>query len=87
MDWPIGSGVLQSFPEVDRAAWFTVQSAKEKLFEGQVGFVVELEHQIEKLEMQKPPSVSDELKGSIGTLTSKVLPSIVSEGRVHQIES
>jgi predicted NUDIX family NTP pyrophosphohydrolase len=36
MEWPRGSGRLQQFPEVDRAAWFTVEAARAKLLAGQV---------------------------------------------------
>ena len=35
MEWPRGSGVVRSFPEVDRAAWFSVDEARVKLLEGQ----------------------------------------------------
>jgi len=36
MQWPPRSGRTQEFPEVDRAAWFTPQVAREKLVAGQV---------------------------------------------------
>ncbi len=39
MEWPPKSNQVQRFPEVDRAAWFTVPEAKEKLHKGQVGFI------------------------------------------------
>ena len=42
MEWPPRSGCLQSFPEVDRAAWFSMEVARVKLHRGQVGFVDEL---------------------------------------------
>ena len=42
MEWPPRSGRLQSFPEVDRAAWFPLEVARAKLHRGQVGFVDEL---------------------------------------------
>jgi predicted NUDIX family NTP pyrophosphohydrolase len=42
MEWPPRSGRLQSFPEVDRAAWFTLEIARAKLHRGQVGFIDEL---------------------------------------------
>ena len=31
MEWPPRSGRTQSFPEIDRAEWFTVEEAREKL--------------------------------------------------------
>jgi predicted NUDIX family NTP pyrophosphohydrolase len=35
MEWPPRSGRMQSFPEVDRAAWFTLSDARVKLVVGQ----------------------------------------------------
>jgi predicted NUDIX family NTP pyrophosphohydrolase len=42
MEWPPRSGRQQEFPEVDRAAWFSVDEARERINAGQVGFVEEL---------------------------------------------
>jgi predicted NUDIX family NTP pyrophosphohydrolase len=42
MEWPPRSGRQQEFPEVDRAGWFTVDAAKQKLLAAQVGLVEEL---------------------------------------------
>lgn len=39
LEWPRGSGRVQDFPEVDRAAWFTLDEARTKLVGGQVGFL------------------------------------------------
>ena len=39
MEWPRGSGRLVRFPEVDRAAWFSLHSARSKLLRGQAPFV------------------------------------------------
>jgi len=39
LEWPRGSGLLQSFPEIDRAAWFTVAEARAKLIEAQTPFL------------------------------------------------
>jgi predicted NUDIX family NTP pyrophosphohydrolase len=35
MEWPPNSGRRQAFPEIDRAAWFTLPVAREKILEGQ----------------------------------------------------
>jgi predicted NUDIX family NTP pyrophosphohydrolase len=43
LEWPPRSGRQQEFPEVDRAAWFTLAAAREKIIKGQVGFLEELE--------------------------------------------
>jgi predicted NUDIX family NTP pyrophosphohydrolase len=36
LEWPRGSGRLRRFPEVDRAEWFPLAAAREKLLGGQV---------------------------------------------------
>lgn len=35
LQWPPGSGRVQHFPEVDRAAWFGLERAREKIHKGQ----------------------------------------------------
>ena len=42
MEWPPRSGRKQEFPEVDRAGWYTIDMAKNKLLKGQAGFIEEL---------------------------------------------
>jgi predicted NUDIX family NTP pyrophosphohydrolase len=39
MEWPRGSGKRQSFPEVDRAAWFDIAEARRRILPGQAGFL------------------------------------------------
>ena len=39
LEWPPRSGRIQEFPEIDRAAWCTVDDARTKLVKGQVGFL------------------------------------------------
>ncbi|MFP4429125.1 MAG: NUDIX domain-containing protein [Desulfovermiculus sp.] len=39
MHWPPGSSQIKSFPEVDRAAWFPIQTARIKIHKGQVEFL------------------------------------------------
>jgi predicted NUDIX family NTP pyrophosphohydrolase len=39
MEWPPKSGRLQSFPEVDRAQWFPLEEAREKILPGQRPFI------------------------------------------------
>jgi predicted NUDIX family NTP pyrophosphohydrolase len=43
LEWPPRSGRMQSFPEVDRIAWFDLQEARRKLIAGQAPFVDALE--------------------------------------------
>ena len=35
MEWPPKSGRIATFPEVDRAGWFALDEAREKIIEGQ----------------------------------------------------
>jgi predicted NUDIX family NTP pyrophosphohydrolase len=44
MEWPPRSGRQQSFPEVDRAEWFDLATARQKIVKGQAGFLDELAH-------------------------------------------
>jgi len=39
MEWPRGSGRIEAFPEVDRAAWFSADEARRKLVATQAVFV------------------------------------------------
>ena len=39
MEWPPKSGKMQSFPEVDNAAWFDAETAKKKIHKGQIGLI------------------------------------------------
>ena len=39
MEWPPKSGKVQEFPEIDRAGWFSMGDARQKLLKGQVGFL------------------------------------------------
>lgn len=39
LEWPRGSRRLQAFPEIDRAAWLDVATARHKLVAGQVAFL------------------------------------------------
>lgn len=42
MEWPPRSGRRSEFPEVDRAAWFTLEEARRKILKGQAGFLDQL---------------------------------------------
>ncbi len=46
MEWPRGSGVIRSFPEVDRAEWVDCATARRKLVAGQVAFLDRLLQQL-----------------------------------------
>ena len=47
MEWPPRSGREAEFPEIDRAEWFDLQTARRKLVKGQVPFVDRLERALE----------------------------------------
>lgn len=42
LEWPPRSGQQQEFPEVDRAGWFSIRQAMEKILKGQASFIEEL---------------------------------------------
>ncbi len=48
MEWPRGSGRLQSFPEMDRAAWFDLETAATKLVKGQVPILAALSEAVRR---------------------------------------
>lgn len=43
LEWPRGSGQMRSFPEIDRAGWFTVEVARVKLVRGQLPLIDRLQ--------------------------------------------
>ncbi len=43
MEWPPHSGQSQTYPEADRAAWFTLSEAKKKILKSQQPLLEELE--------------------------------------------
>ena len=42
MEWPPKSGRRQEFPEVDRAAWFSIEEARRRIVAGQAPLLEEL---------------------------------------------
>lgn len=42
MEWPPRSGAMREFPEVDRAAWFSIDDAQRKIIAGQRPILNEL---------------------------------------------
>ena len=56
MEWPPKSGRQQEFPEVDRAAWLSIEVAERKILRGQAPFLVQL---LDKLGI--PPDVAKNL--------------------------
>jgi len=48
MEWPPGSGRQIEFPEVDRAAWFTIQAAGDRILKGQAPLLLILADMVSK---------------------------------------
>jgi predicted NUDIX family NTP pyrophosphohydrolase len=46
IEWPPKSGKKHTFPEVDRAAWFDIETAKVKINEAQAKFIKELNNKL-----------------------------------------
>jgi predicted NUDIX family NTP pyrophosphohydrolase len=46
IEWPRGSGRQQEFPEIDRAEWFDVPTARAKLVKGQRAFLDVLQERV-----------------------------------------
>jgi len=42
IEWPPKSGKKKTFPEIDKAAWFTINEAKQKINPAQIAFIDEL---------------------------------------------
>ncbi|MBE0617868.1 MAG: NUDIX domain-containing protein [Proteobacteria bacterium] len=53
LEWPPKSGRYRDFPEIDRAAWFTVEAAGRKILKGQAALLGQL---LEKLRSPRRPS-------------------------------
>lgn len=53
LEWPMGSGRLQSFPEVDRVAWFDLDQARARIVARQRPFLDRLTERIPA----RPPGV------------------------------
>ena len=58
IEWPPKSGRRQSFPEVDRAGWFTLDEAGEKLLPGQRIFLDRLARLAREETPASPPRSS-----------------------------
>lgn len=61
MEWPPKSGKEQEFPEIDKAGWFNIETAKTKLHKGQVAFIDRL---LKKLNIQPDRNDERQMKGS-----------------------
>ena len=46
IEWPPHSGRFREYPEVDRAAWFTLAEAREKILPSQLPILASLEQKL-----------------------------------------
>lgn len=46
MEWPPRSGIQATFPEIDKAAWFSIAEAKNKIVAAQFALIAELANKI-----------------------------------------
>lgn len=46
MEWPRGSGHIRRFPEIDRAAWFSLPEARRRILEAQAELLDRLEKKL-----------------------------------------
>jgi predicted NUDIX family NTP pyrophosphohydrolase len=56
LEWPPKSKRYQDFPEIDRAAWFTLQEARGKILPGQIAFLAQLEQFLGSIDHDRPRS-------------------------------
>jgi predicted NUDIX family NTP pyrophosphohydrolase len=47
IEWPPRSGLIRDYPEVDRAEWFPIAAAREKILKSQISLLDELEKKME----------------------------------------
>ena len=46
VEWPPGSGKIREFPEIERAEWFKIDLAKQKILKSQLGLLEQLEEEM-----------------------------------------
>ena len=49
MEWPPRSGKMKRFPEIDKASWFNLTEAKQKIIPAQSSLIEELESRVVRL--------------------------------------
>jgi predicted NUDIX family NTP pyrophosphohydrolase len=61
MEWPPRSGKQQEFPEIDRADWFSIGIARDKILKGQKGFLDQLQELLIAANTEPvPPPLSEQ---------------------------
>lgn len=49
LEWPRRSGIMREFPEIDRADWFEIESARKKIHKGQQDFIDRLLYALDNI--------------------------------------
>ncbi|MEI2763812.1 NUDIX domain-containing protein [Methanothrix soehngenii] len=49
LEWPRRSGIMREFPEIDRAGWFDIESARKKIHKGQQDFIDRLLYALDNI--------------------------------------
>jgi predicted NUDIX family NTP pyrophosphohydrolase len=68
LEWPPRSGSVQAFPEIDRAAWFSLDQAGERITKGQRGFLDQLR---QLLDQAGGVPIADARRARMGTTTAQ----------------
>jgi|GEM_PF-213173 len=80
VEWPKRSGIIREYPEIDRAGWFDIGQAKEKIQKGQAVFIDRLIEAINYRHEKEIGLISDEKRES--DLDSDLdRDQLISEGR------
>jgi|SRR5688572_260389 len=64
MEWPPKSGKVEEFPEVDRAAWFDVSEARNRILVGQVNFIDQLDQLVKTSDATNTPGHPEDTPAS-----------------------
>lgn len=59
MEWPPRSGRMQEFPEVDRAAWFSLEEARQYILKAQIPLIESLSVQIGGIEQWRHEGMAE----------------------------
>lgn len=57
LEWPPKSGQIMEFPEVDRARWFDLATAKKKVFKSQAVFIDRLAEELKAVIPPEPEQI------------------------------
>lgn len=70
IEWPPRSGKMQTFPEVDKAAWFDLSQAQARIVKGQLPFLQKLAGQLQIL-LPEPPAAANGTSVKSGDASAK----------------